>query len=100
MPQVDVKVPSLEPGVDFVQVDVTIVAGVNPTLAFTFTRPFAAAPRCIGAVRVDGLATDPGVFSILSLTATGGTARLNGTSTVNQIWFMTFMGNYINPTAY
>lgn len=100
MAQVKIKVPSAEPGTEIVQVDVTITAGVNPTAAFTFTTPFAAVPRCIGAVRVDGLATDPGVFSILSLTATGGTARLNGTSTVNQIWFMTFMGNYINPTAY
>lgn len=100
MAQVKIKVPSAEPGNEFVQLDLTIVAGVNPTLAFTFATPFAAVPRCIGLVRVDGLATDPGTPSILSLTALGGTVRLNGTSTVNQIYFATFMGNYNNPTAY
>lgn len=100
MASVKIKVPSAEPGNEIVQLDLTITAGVNPTLAFTFDRAFAAVPRCIGLVRVDGLATDPGTPSILSLTATGGTVRLNGTSTVNQIYFATFIGNYINPTAY
>lgn len=100
MAQVDIKVPSIEPGNNIVQVDVTIIAGVNPTQAFTFSRAFAAVPRCLGLVRVDALATDPGTPSILSLSTTGGTVRLNGTSTVNQTYFGTFVGNYVNPTAY
>ena len=100
MAEVDLKIPTKEPGVKVIQIDITIAAGTNPTQAFTFARAFAAVPRVISCIRNDTNATDPGKPEISVLSATGGTLRLNGTSTVTQTYFITLIGNYNNATAY
>jgi hypothetical protein len=96
------RLPTQQPGVKAITLTIDVPAGADPSVAFTFPTPFAAAPRVLGApVRVDNNALDvAAVASITSLTATGGTIRLKGTTTVQWTFDVTFIGDLNNATAY
>ena len=95
------RIPAQQQGVDVVTLRIDMAAGANTTTAFVFDRPFAAAPICIGIVRNDATALDTAVAtSLAAMTGAGGTLRQAGTSGVIQTFDVTFVGDYINPTAY
>lgn len=104
MAQVTLPIQCKEPGVEVIQIDVTIAAGAaSSSSAFTFSRAFAAVPRIISIVRNDANANDVGQggYRVNGLTATGFTAiQLIGTSTVTQTVYVTIIGNYNNTTAF
>lgn len=95
------RIPAQQQGVDVITLVIDVAAGADSSTAFTFARPFAAAPIVIGCVRVDGTALDVALaMSIASLTGAGGTLRQKGTSGVIQSFHVTFVGDYNNATAY
>jgi hypothetical protein len=99
--QVDSKIPTVEQGTDVVTQRIDVAAGTDPTTAFTFDRAFAAKPIVLSIVRDDDTGLDVAFSpSITSLATTGGTLRLKGTTGVIMTFNVTFVGNYINPTAY
>lgn len=99
--QVDSKIPTVEPGADVITLRIDMALGADTSTAFVFDRPFAAKPICVAIVRDDDTALDVALaMSIASLTTLGGTLRQKGTSTVIQTFNVTFIGSYINATAY
>lgn len=99
--QVDSKIPTVEQGADVVTLRIDVAAGATQTTAFVFGRAFAAKPIVLAIARDDDTALDVVTTpSITLLTAVGGTLRLTGTTGVITTWNVTFIGNYINPTAY
>lgn len=95
------RIPAQQQGVDVVTLHIDLAAGADSTTAFTFARPFAAAPTPIGIVRNDATGLDVALaVGLASLTGAGGTLRQKGTSGVIQSFDITFVGDYINPTAY
>ena len=99
--QVDTKIPTVEQGADVVTLRIDMAAGADTSTAFVFARPFAAKPICISIVRDDDTGLDVALsMGIGSLTTLGGNLRQKGTSGVIQTFNVTFVGNYINPTAY
>lgn len=95
------RIPAQAQGVDVVTLLIDVAAGADSSTAFTFARPFAAAPLVIACVRVDATGLDVAVAtSIASLTGAGGTLRLKGTTGVIQTFSVTFVGDYNNATAY
>lgn len=99
--QVDSKIPSVEPGVDIVTLRIDIAAGADQSTAFTFAKPFAAKPIVLAIALDDDVGLDVAVTPGMSaLTTLGGTLRQKGTSGVIRTYNVTFIGNFINPTAY
>ena len=99
--QVDSKIPTVEQGCDIVTLRIDVAAGADTSTAFTFSRAFAAKPITLAIVQDDDVGLDVAVASsIASLTALGGTLRQKGTTGVIRTYNVTFIGNYINPTAY
>jgi hypothetical protein len=95
------RIPAQQQGVDVVTLTIDIPAGADQSAAFLFERAFAAVPKCIGIVRQDSTGLDVAcVPSLASMLAAGGTLRQKGTSTVIMTYNVTFVGDYINPTAY
>lgn len=95
------RIPSQIQGGDVVTLRIDLPAGVDTSVAFTFARPYAAAPLCIGIVRNDATGLDVALsVGLASMTGAGGTFRQKGTSGVQQTFDCTFIGDYNNPTAY
>ena len=95
------RISAQQQGVQTVTMLIDVAAGADSSQAFVFDRPFAAAPIPIGIVRADGTGLDVvSTPSIASLTGAGGTLRLKGTTTVIQSYYVTFIGDYNNATAY
>jgi hypothetical protein len=98
MAQVDIKIPSLEPGMTVIQVDVTTTAGAGANISHTFTKAFSAAPKIIGLARHDANAVDNFAPYISALSATAFTLTVSGTSTVNHTYYVTFLGKIAAST--
>jgi hypothetical protein len=96
--QVDVKIPSLEPGLSVVQVAVTTTAAANAAVSHTFTKAFSAAPTVLGVVRFDANAVNNFCPYISALSATAFTLTVSGTSTVDHTYYVTFLGKLAAST--